>query len=74
MAKYTIIPDGLNAFGVEVVSPDRFLPKRGFATAIEAAAWIAQQQGRRGGGCRSRRVARSRGRYGLNEAPKHAEE
>ena len=41
MTKYTIIPDGLNAYGVEVVSPDRLLSVRGFATEREAAAWIA---------------------------------
>ena len=43
-AKYTIIPDGLNAYGVEVVSSGRFLSVRGFATELEAAAWIAEQQ------------------------------
>ena len=45
MTRYTIIHDGLKAYGVEVVSPNRFLSVRGFATEREAAAWIAEQQG-----------------------------
>lgn len=44
LTKYKIIPDGLKAFGVEVSSLNRFLSVRGFATELEAAAWIAEQQ------------------------------
>ena len=43
-ASYTIIPDGLKTYGVEVAAPDRFLSVRGFATELEAAAWIAEQR------------------------------
>jgi hypothetical protein len=46
MTEYKIIPDGLNAYGVEVVSQGRFLSVRGFATELDAAAWIAEQQAR----------------------------
>jgi hypothetical protein len=44
MTEYTIIPDGLHGFGVEVSAPNRFLSVRGFATELGAAAWIAEQQ------------------------------
>ena len=45
MSRYSIIHDGLKAYGVEVVSPNRFLSVRGFATEREAAAWVAERQG-----------------------------
>ena len=44
MTEYKIILDGLKGYGVEVVSPGRFLSVRGFATELEAAAWIDEQQ------------------------------
>jgi hypothetical protein len=44
MTEYKIILDGSKAYGVEVVSPNRFLSMRGFATERDAAAWIAEQQ------------------------------
>jgi hypothetical protein len=44
MSKYKIVPDGLTAFGVEVSSLNRFLSVRGFATELQAAAWITEQQ------------------------------
>jgi len=44
MTTYKIVPDGLKAFGVEVVSLKHFLSVRGFATDLEATAWIAEQQ------------------------------
>ena len=43
MAEYKIL-DGLKGYGVEVVSRDRFLPVRGFATERDAAAWVVEQQ------------------------------
>jgi hypothetical protein len=43
MTEYKIILDGLTAYGVEV-SQDHFLSVRGFATELDAAAWIAAQQ------------------------------
>jgi DNA-binding winged helix-turn-helix (wHTH) protein len=46
MTEYTIINDGLHAFGVEGTDASRFLSVRGFATELEAAAWIAGQQAR----------------------------
>ncbi len=44
MTEYTIIPDGLHGYGVEVRVPNRFLSVRGFSTEFGAAAWIAEQQ------------------------------
>jgi len=44
MTEYKIIVDGLKGYGVEVVSPDRFLSVRGFATDLEAAMWIDEQR------------------------------
>ena len=44
MTEYKIIHDGLKGYGVEVVSPGRFLSVRGFATELEAKAWIDEQQ------------------------------
>ena len=44
LTKYTIINDGLHAFGVEGSAPNRFLSVRGFATELAAAAWISEQQ------------------------------
>jgi hypothetical protein len=44
MTQYKIITDGLKACGVEVAAPGRFLSVHGFATELEAAAWIAEQQ------------------------------
>jgi DNA-binding winged helix-turn-helix (wHTH) protein len=44
MTEYTIINDGLHAFGVQGISSSRVLSVRGFATELEAAAWIAGQQ------------------------------
>ena len=46
MTKYKIIPDGLKSYGVETVSEGRFRFVGGFATELEAAAWIAEQQAR----------------------------
>ena len=46
MTKYTIVPDGLNGFGVEVSSPNRLLSVRGFVTELDAALWIAKHQAR----------------------------
>ena len=44
MLTYTIVPDGLTAFGVEVSAIDRFTSMRGFATEVEAQAWITEQE------------------------------
>ena len=44
MAKYTIIVDGLRAYGVERSSPRGFQSVRGFATEIAAQSWIDQDQ------------------------------
>jgi hypothetical protein len=44
ITEYTIVPDGLHGFGVEVSAPNRFLSVRGFATELGAAAWIAEQR------------------------------
>ena len=44
ITEYTIIPDGLLGYGVEVSAPNRFLSVRGFATELGAMAWIAEQQ------------------------------
>jgi hypothetical protein len=46
MNEYKISLDGLKGYGVEIVTPDRFLSVRGFATEREAAVWIAEQQAR----------------------------
>jgi hypothetical protein len=43
MTDYTIINDGFHAFGVKGTAPP-FLSARGFATELDAAAWIAGQQ------------------------------
>jgi DNA-binding response OmpR family regulator len=43
MAAYTIINDDFHAFGVKGTEPP-FLSARGFATELDAAAWIAGQQ------------------------------
>jgi hypothetical protein len=42
--EYTIINDGLYAFGIEVSAPNRFHSVRGFSTELGAMAWIAEQQ------------------------------
>jgi hypothetical protein len=44
MAEYTIIPDGLKGYRVEVSSPQRFLSVRGFVTELDAASWIVEQR------------------------------
>ena len=44
ITEYTIIPDGLLGYGVEVNAPNRFHSVRGFATELGAMAWIAEQQ------------------------------
>jgi hypothetical protein len=44
MSEYRIVPDGPKDFGVEVVSPGRFRSVRGFATELDAAAWIEVQR------------------------------
>ena len=43
MAEYTIIPDGLKGYRVEVRSPQRFLSVRGFVNELDAASWIVEQ-------------------------------
>jgi DNA-binding response OmpR family regulator len=43
MTEYRIINDGLHAFLVKGTAP-RFLSVRGFATEVDAAAWITGQQ------------------------------
>jgi DNA-binding response OmpR family regulator len=43
MTAYTITNDGFHAFGVKGTAP-LFLSVRGFATELDAAAWIAGQQ------------------------------
>ena len=44
MTVYTLVPDGLTAYGVEVMSAHRFQSVRGFLTAKAARAWIAEQE------------------------------
>jgi hypothetical protein len=44
ITEYTIIPDGLHSFWVEVSAPNRFLSVRGFATELGAMAWIADSR------------------------------
>jgi hypothetical protein len=44
MIEYRIVPDGPKGFGVEVISPNRFQSVRGFATELDAVAWIEAQQ------------------------------
>jgi hypothetical protein len=44
MTDYTLVPDGLTAYGVEVMSAHRFQSVRGFLTAEAARAWIAEQE------------------------------
>jgi DNA-binding response OmpR family regulator len=43
MSEYTISNDGFHAFAVKGTAPP-FLSARGFATKLDAAAWIAGQQ------------------------------
>ena len=43
-ASYTIIPDGLTGYGVEIVSPGHFRFVGGFVTDHEVTAWIAEQR------------------------------
>jgi hypothetical protein len=43
MNEYKIIHDGLKGYGVEIVTPNRFLSVRGFATEREAAAGLYVQ-------------------------------
>jgi hypothetical protein len=40
MADYLIILDAPHAFGVEITQPGSFRSVRGFATKMEAQAWI----------------------------------
>jgi hypothetical protein len=44
MTEYRIVPDGPKGYGVELISPNRFLSMRGFATELDAVAWIEAQQ------------------------------
>jgi hypothetical protein len=44
MATYTIVPDGLRAYGVERSSSGSFRSVRGFATAEDAQTWIDQDR------------------------------
>jgi hypothetical protein len=44
MTQYKIVLDGLRGYGVEVTSAHRFLSVRGFATEIDAAVWIVEQE------------------------------
>jgi hypothetical protein len=41
--RYRIVPDGLRAFGVEVILPGHFFSARGFATLDDAKVWIIEQ-------------------------------
>lgn len=59
MTEYKIILDGLTAYGVEVVSQDHFLSVRGFATELDAAAWIAAQQAGEAAVAAAEKVART---------------
>ena len=44
MTEYKIVPDGPNGYGVEVISPERFLSVRGFSSQRDALAWIEAQK------------------------------
>jgi hypothetical protein len=44
MTEYTIVPDGSKGFGVELISPTRFLSVRGFATELDAQVWTDAQE------------------------------
>jgi hypothetical protein len=57
MTEYAIIHDGLYAFGVQGTAPSRFLSVRGFATELDAAAWIAGQQAREAAAAATEEVA-----------------
>src|SRR5262249_14147694 len=52
MTSYTVVPDGLAAYGVEVVGASMFRSMRGFPTADAAEAWIAESGGRAEEGAR----------------------
>ena len=43
MATFRVVPDGLEAFGAEMVQPGHVRSVRGFANLDEANAWIAEQ-------------------------------
>ena len=44
MPEYTVVPDGLRAYEVEVRDIDSFRSVRGFQTKTAALAWIVEQQ------------------------------
>jgi hypothetical protein len=44
MPEYTVVPDGIHGYGVEVSSIGSFRLVRGFPTETAAVAWIAEQQ------------------------------
>jgi hypothetical protein len=44
MTEYRIVPDGSKGFGVELISPTRFLSVRGFATELDAQVWTDAQE------------------------------
>lgn len=41
MPEYTVVPDGIDGYGVEVSSIGNFRSVRGFPTEAAALAWIA---------------------------------
>ena len=46
MPEYTVVPDGIHGYGVEVSSIGSFRSARGFPTEAAALAWIAEQRAR----------------------------
>ena len=46
MSEYTVVPDGIHGYGVEVSSIGRFRSVRRFQTKSAALAWIVEQQAR----------------------------
>jgi hypothetical protein len=46
MPEYTVVPDGIHGYGVEVRDMDSFRSVRGFQTKSAALAWIIEQQAR----------------------------
>lgn len=44
MPEYTVVPDGIQGYGVEISSTESFRSVRGFLTKSAALAWILEQQ------------------------------
>jgi hypothetical protein len=44
MPEYTVVPDGLHGYGVEVRDINCFRSVRGFQTKSAALAWFVEQQ------------------------------